>query len=246
MTVLNFVQHRRFQEKCSLESLNKLHQDYTFAISSSGMFTHPEDILSQQSHVWHGVALGWRKELSSNIQLLDSHSDRIVGARLKCQSKSLLFSSCYAPTSGQDDDFMEFISSLTTFLAANKHPDDHIVFGADTNCSAKSSKRRQEVFQSFCESNSLDAYRPSQPTFHHHNGTSNSSIDAIISSNNTRVAELEHFCTVDDPFNLSCHDPISVHIEIPVHIVQHPTQGFYNQTYSSLQSRLRDGGVQTC
>ena len=91
MTVLNFVQHRRFQEKCSLESLNKLHQDYTFAISSSGMFTHPEDILSQQSHVWHGVALGWRKELSSNIQLLDSHSDRIVGARLKCQSKSLLF-----------------------------------------------------------------------------------------------------------------------------------------------------------
>ena len=62
--------------------INNFHPDYTFTISSSDMFQHPEDKMSIPGHVWHGVAIGWRKQLSSYIQPLESTHERIVGVRM--------------------------------------------------------------------------------------------------------------------------------------------------------------------
>ena len=47
--------------------LQNLHPEYSFKIATPEMPQHPEDILTNSGPVWHGVAIGWSKDLSANI-----------------------------------------------------------------------------------------------------------------------------------------------------------------------------------
>ena len=107
--------------------------EYTFRISTPDMLCYPEDQVLKPNHVWHGVAIGWRKDITVNIQAIESTHDRAVGVKMTLLKKSLLLVSYYAPTSGKDDDFLESISCLTEYLQRNLGPSDQIIIGTDCN-----------------------------------------------------------------------------------------------------------------
>ena len=89
------------------KTLDKLHPEYSFKISTPDMFQHPEDLLVARGHVWHGVAVGWRSDMSACVEQLASTSDRVAGIKIPLQGKSLLLLSYYAPTAGHDEDFLD-------------------------------------------------------------------------------------------------------------------------------------------
>ena len=108
------------------------------------MFDNPEDKLLKPDHVWHGVAIGWQQNLNHAINYLVSNNERIAGIKLKFADTSIILISFYAPTSGKDEEFSEAVSSLSEFIIQHTTEDnEQVVIGTDSNCSSKSSARRQ-------------------------------------------------------------------------------------------------------
>ena len=83
--------------------MEKYLPNFCFNIATPDMFQHNEDKLMNSGPVWHGCAVGWHKDLSSNITLLDSHHERIVGIKYVLNNHSLLLISVYAPPSGRSE-----------------------------------------------------------------------------------------------------------------------------------------------
>ena len=173
------------------------------------MFSHPEDLLGKPGHVWHGVAVGWRNDINA-------------------YENSLLLLSYYAPTAGQDCDFIDSICSLSELLLQHLLPGDQIMIGADSNCSSKSSLRRQEAWN-FCKRYHLTNHLSSEPSFHHHNGQSESFIDMFTASSNISTSEICQYCTLNNHLNLSSHDPIETSISISLET--HGKSSNYTSTY---------------
>ena len=105
------------------------------------MFTPNEDKLIKSGPIWHGTAIAWHNDLSSSVQQLESSHDRFTVIKLASESTSIVLISLYAPTSGQDDDYLECISHLSEFLLTNVSENDAVVIGTDCNCSPKSTPR---------------------------------------------------------------------------------------------------------
>ena len=213
--------------------INNLDPSYNFRISSSDMFEHPEDKLLASGPVWHGVAIGWRKDAGLSIQPLQSTNERIIGLRILLSQSSLVLVSLYAPTSGHDEDFLETISNLSEYLHTNCSQADQVVIGADSNCSTKSSSRRQVAWHNFCEKYSLVIHSSQLPTFHHHNGSSSTFIDVFAASNTLEMGDTRHYCTLDTPLNLSSHDPIENNVVIALENSGEETK--YTDTYTDFQ-----------
>ena len=93
-------------------------------------------------------------------------------------------------------------------------PGDKVVIGADINCSEKSTTRRQQSWKQFCENFDLQMTTASHPTFHHHNGMSDSTIDFFVYSKDLNLGGLVQHCTLDHPLNLSSHDPLITNLDI--------------------------------
>ena len=180
------------------------------------MFIPNEDKILTSGHVWHGVAVGWHNDLISSVTQLHSNHERFTGIKLSSSNVSILFVSLYAPTYGKDDEFLECMAHLSEFLLLNISENDSIIIGADTNCSIKSSVRRQKAWKLFCESFSLQPNSGTAATFHHHNGTSESCIDTILTSKPLKLDHLWQHCTLEAPTNLSSHDALTSSISIPI------------------------------
>ena len=197
------------------------------------MFQDPEDLMQRSGHVWHGVAVGWRNDIGPCINHLASTSERITGVKLALQDKSLLLLSFYAPTSGHDEAFLESVCDLSDFLVQHMNPGDKVIIGADSNCSQKSSSRRQDAWKNFCERFQLANHYSPHPSFHHHNGLSESFLDIFATSSSMPIQDILQFCTLKDPLNLSSHDPImtttSIHLNIP------QVNSKYGHTYTSFK-----------
>ena len=178
------------------------------------MFLHPEDLINTPAHVWHGVAIGWRNDINANVSFVKNTHDRIVGIKVSAQGNSLLLVSFYAPTTGQDDDFLESISHLSEYIQSNISVGDQIIIGTDCNCSEKSSNRRKNIWKSFCTSLELKETLPPYPSFHHHNQTSDSYIDLFVTSTGVETSPVTQYCTLKDPLNLSSHDPLLISISM--------------------------------
>ena len=213
--------------------LSNHHPEYSFKISTPDMFKHPEDLLGQHSHVWHGVAIGWRNDISGNINILDSTCERIVGVKIQLSSRYLLLLSFYAPTSGRDEDFLESISSLSEYLQRYSSPGDQVLIGADSNCSTKSSPRRQQAWKNFCESFQLQNYNSPLPSFHHHNGTSESFLDLFAASTSLALGDIIQYCTLETPMNLSSHDPIETTISVQLESPRNESK--FEKTYTDFK-----------
>ena len=109
-----------------------------------------------------------------------------------------------------------------------------MLIGADTNCSSKSSSRRRKAWSDFCENFSLTSHAGPDPTFHHHNGSSESCIDTILSSKNLKPSTIVQLCTLEDPINLSSHDVLTTTLTIPA--PKNP-RSKYEQTYTKFNRR---------
>ena len=216
-------------------SINSLSPNYSFSISTPDMVQNTEDLLSHQNHSWHGVAIGWRNDLSSHILPLKSECHRIAGIKLGLSSGNLLLVSFYAPTSGHDDDFLESMSNLSDFIKSNSSPSDYVAIGADANCSVKSSLRRRDAWKNFCDTHNLTIHLSPQPSFHHHNGSSSSYIDLFAVTSSIKMSKVSQICTLEDPLNLSSHDP--VFSEIKVNLVQASCDNKYSKTYSDFDRK---------
>ena len=142
----------------------------------------------------------------------------------------MLLLSFYAPTSGQDEEFLESISHLSDFISRNSVAGDQILIGADSNCSTKSSSRRQIAWKSFCEKFDLKQHNSPLPSFHHHNGLSESFIDVFVASETLDLGKVLQYCTLNTPLNLSSHDPIQT--KISVQLAMSNRSSIYSSTYS--------------
>ena len=219
--------------------VDTFHPNYSFKIATPDMLQFPEDLLANHGPVWHGVAIGWDRDLSDNIVPIESTSDRIVGVRMSIEKGSLLLISFYAPTSGRDEEFLETISCLTEYLQRNILAGQQIIIGADTNCSTKSSSRRQLAWSNFCEQHELKIHSPPSPTFHHNNGVSSSHIDVYAASSTLDLGATLQYCILEDPLNLSSHDPIETCLSVPRN---ESKESQFKNTYTEFNRRKRSVG----
>ena len=117
-----------------------------------------------------------------------SINEIIAGIKISFSTGSLILLSLYAPTSGQDENFLDSMSSITELpRTSGYNHGDTIIIGADTNCSTKSSSRRQLAWGNFCNRYNLAILAPPFPTFHHHNGLSHSCIDVFAATETLRL-----------------------------------------------------------
>ena len=202
----------------SEKDINKDFGNFSFQISTPDMFMNPEDMLSSPDHTWHGSAIAWHHTLDSFIENISTSNERFTGVLLNFPGLKLLAISVYFPTSGKDDEFLDCIANLSNFIAENITEDREVLIGTDSNCSEKSSSRRYKAFSSFCDEFSLAKHTSSSPTFHHPNGTSESSIDLFLvtAKSKLKILHLLSICTLDNPLNFSSHDPITASLEIPI------------------------------
>ena len=198
--------------------MNQLFHDYSIHISTPDMFTPPEDLLCNIDHSWHGSAIMWHASLDSNITTLKTSNDRFSSLKIISENEKFIAISVYFPTSGKDSEFLECVSDLVNFVSENRKENETILIGTDSNCSEKSSLRRIKAFDSLCRELKLVKASTSRPTFHHHNGSSESNIDCFLISEeySSKLSSILSLCTLDTPDNLSSHDPVTALLEIPV------------------------------
>ena len=219
-----------YHDQCLLDNFLP---DFSFKIATPDMFQHNEEKLMNSGPTWHGAAIGWHQELNHKISFPETNHERFIGIKLKLTSGdcSLLLISLYAPTSGHDDDFLESVALLTEYICEHTAQGNQIVIGTDSNCSRKSTARRQDSWTSFCRLFSLKIHRTDLPTFHHNNGTSESSIDCFAASSTLDLENLRQFCTLETPRNLSSHDPIMS--AITVRDVSEKVESKFSNTYNN-------------
>ena len=77
------------------------------------------------------------------------------------------------------------------------------------------------------------------PTFHHHNGTSESNIDYFLVSKEyyEKLSDPVATCTLDNPENLSAHDPVTAVLRIP-DTKTNANETDYSDTYTNF-NRLK-------
>ena len=156
--------------------------EYNIQISTPDMFTPPEDTLGSADHTWHGVAILWHTSLDSSLKRLKTKNSRFTAVRISLNQQNFLAISAYLPTSGKDDEYMECVWDITNFVRENKTENEAVLIGTDSNCSEKSSKRRLHAFKKLTNELDLEKVCTKQPTFHHHNGLSESNIDCFMIS----------------------------------------------------------------
>lgn len=216
---------------------NKMCKDfpeYNFHAATPDIFIHNEDKIQYSQHVWHGAAVAWHHDLNHLVSTLPVTYERFSGIAIRfSESCTVVAISLYAPTSGKDDDFHECIDHLSDFLANNVPDHCNIIIGTDSNCSTRSSRRRQQTWSKFCEAFNLQINATDAPTFHHHNGSSESCIDYFLC--NIPLFNLRQICTLKCPTNMSSHDPILASLSI----VSTSTKSIskHSHTYSDLKRK---------
>ena len=106
------------------------------------MFTPPEDLVLQAGPTWHGTALGWKKSLEKSVTKLPIISERFCGIKYedKQAGVDIIAYTVYLPTSGQDHEFLEILSVLSSDISKHIIDDSIVIIGTDSNVSKKSSK----------------------------------------------------------------------------------------------------------
>ena len=201
--------------------MNSIFEDYSIQISTPDMFTPPEDLLHHTGHTWHGAAIMWHSSLDSQVSSLKTTNERFTSIRITNQDLNLLCISVYFPTSGKDEEFLEMSTDLTNFVNDHQKEDETVLIGTDSNCSENSTPRRILALSNFSRELNLMKITTCKPTFHHHNGSSQSNIDYFFISKKSApmLTNLKSLCTLDSPENLSSHDPVTatLHLSTKVH-----------------------------
>ena len=215
---------------------NVLAKDFPFLnfnVSTPDMFSNPEDQILHQGPVWHGAAIAWHDDINDRVTRVESDYEQYSAIRINLGEQNLLAISVYAPTSGKDEEFLECFSHLSNFVTKNKSANDLVVLGLDSNCSEKSSSRRKSAFAGFCKTLSLRMHKSLKPTFHHSNLTSESCIDFFLvsESESLKPGHIQQVCTLDNPLNLSSHDPLVCNLKVQQSLSEKSNKTDYTNTY---------------
>ena len=218
-------------------AINEKLNQYSIQVATPDQFVNPEDKLGNPDHTWHGAAIMWHETLNSDILAIPNSHDRFTGVKINVCGHSVLAISAYLPTSGRDDEMLECLAELSNYIVVNNKNVDTIIIGMDSNCSVKSTPRRQISFKLFCEENNLSKFSHPDPTFHHHNGSS-SCIDyfLITTKSACMIDSISLQCNQEYPQNLSSHDPVIAALLVPS-TAQTCKQGLYEHTYSDFEQR---------
>ena len=210
--------------------------EYNFHVATPDMFIQNEDKIQNPQYAWHGATVAWHRDINHLVSTLPVTYERFSGIAIKfSESFTIVAISLYAPTSGKDDEFHECLDYLSDFITSNALPTScHVVIGTDSNCSEKSSKRRQQAWSRFCEAFNLLVKATDEPTFHHHNGSSESCIDYFLS--NIPLLNLRQICTLDCPTNMSSHDPILA--SLTAVSTSTMTASKHSHTYTDLKRKI--------
>ena len=186
--------------------------DYNFSSTSSDMFIPAEDVPLSSGPVWHGTTIGWDRKLDPFTKKMPHINERFCGVKYSDGVK-LMAISAYLPTSGNDEEFLEVLTSLTVYIRENLENDEMLIIGLDSNQSVKSTRRRSNAMHEFCNQFTLKTITPDGvDTFHHNNMTSSSRIDHILyfipDTNRFEMNLHSHLCTLTHSSNLSSHDVI--------------------------------------
>ena len=71
--------------------LKNLSPEYDFTISTPDKFQALEDHLSRPIHIWHGVAVGWRKDLVIYVKIIETNCDRLACIEFSSGTSKYLF-----------------------------------------------------------------------------------------------------------------------------------------------------------
>ena len=178
-------------------------------VSCSDMDLNPEDIALNQTHAWHGTAIGWLNSYNSCTKKLHIVSQWFCGIELIASNIKVLAYSVYMPTLGKDEEFCEVIQTLTCDIQTHVSDKHILLLCMDSNQSTKSSYRRSFEMNKFIEMFSLTLILKNNknPTFHHHNG-SESQIDHIYHNQEEIIGFNKLLCKYDFSENLSSHDAL--------------------------------------
>ena len=197
------------------KTLSEDFDDYSFLTTSSDIFTPPEDLILQSGPTWHGAALGWKKTMDKFITQLPVVSERFCGVKLVDTNShvDIIAYTTYMPTSGQDDEFLETLSILSSDITKHNTNNSVVIIGTDSNVSRKSSRRRFSAMKEFLRLFSLATILPDDtPTFHHNNNTSESQVDHIYvyipKDSKVKIQFKDQLCLKEDSSNISSHDAI--------------------------------------
>ena len=89
--------------------------------------------------------------------------------------------------------------------------------------------------EDFCELFDLQIHLALLPTFHHHNGMSESCIDLFAASRGLDIGSISQYCTLETPLNLSSHDPSKT--VMSVQFEKRPDGSKYADTYSNFDRK---------
>ena len=210
--------------------------NYNFQISTPDMFLNPEDKIANHGQVWHGAAVAWHNDLHSKVTQLEAVHERFTVVKIALAIVNIFAISLYAPTSGKE--FLECLSYLSDFLSNNRTKNDVVIIGADSNCSPRSTPRRKSAFSDFCTNFSIKIQSNHIPTFHHNNLTSESCIDYFLTSESEslQLGKIKQLCTLDNPQNLSSHDPLVLSLLVPIPSGEE-YQTKYTKTYTDFNRK---------
>ena len=131
-------------------------------------------------------------------------------------------------------EYLECICDLTNFVKANIKESENVLIGTDSSCSKKSTQRRKSAFSNLAQELDLVKASANHPTFHHHNGSSESNIDCFLISRTfaSKMSLPTSICTLDTPENFSSHEPVLAKLQLHV---SHPTaaRSDYSHTYTA-------------
>ena len=148
------------------KSLNQYFPEFEFLVATPDMFINNEDKIMTRGPFWHGCTVGWHRDISNKVTVHQINHERLIGINLHLSKQTFLLISLYAPTSGLDEEFLETISHLSSFLTLHAYSADHVIIGADMNCSPKSTRRRQDALNNFLSTFSLYAHSaPNMSTY---------------------------------------------------------------------------------
>ena len=161
-----------------------------------------------------GVGFIWHPKLDPHITVLPDGSDRVIAMRIQTNEKPIVIINTYMPASGTHTkiSYNEIADEVHEILQKYQ-PYSTVIWVGDMNGDVgRNTSANDKALKKFCKSNELKIadMMPNQPTYHHFNGTSKSSIDLIIHPETQSNIISSIHIEARHPLNTSTHDAVIV------------------------------------
>ncbi|KAK3087817.1 hypothetical protein FSP39_011014 [Pinctada imbricata] len=172
----------------------------------------------QKPRGYGGVAILWKDELDSKIEVLKDGSNRIQCIRVKTTSQPILLVSIYLPAKGcrtNPQDYLDCMDQLQEIL--DKYQDHHICIGGDFNehLTTSNNSERIRCVRQLISDNQLQSLTYGS-TFIHPNGKDSSEIDYFLvkTHSDIRVKKMDKMEGLET--NTSDHHPIRCNLSLEI------------------------------